>query len=183
MRNDLKPWDRQPGESNPAYAAFLAYLRMNRDGGFRNLSELAKLLAKSRQLLDGWKQRWKWQQRCDEWDKTTLEQERLTLIKERQKMIKNHKAIGHALQGTALEALKEFNKKGKKGVYFKDIVAALKIGVAIEQQAADTELRIRKLELENEKLKAEGEKLRAEIRAGQEDEAGITIIDDIPEDA
>lgn len=183
MRNDLKPWNKQQGESEPAYAAFLAYLRMNKDGGFRNVSELSRNLSKSRQLLETWKNKWNWQERCDEWDKVTLEEERLALVKERQKMIKNHKAIGHALQGTALEALKEFNKKSKKGIYFKDIVAALKIGVTIEMQASDTELRIRKLELENEKLKAESEKLRAEIRAGQEDEAGITIIDDIPEDA
>lgn len=183
MRNDLKPWNRQPGESEPAYAAFLAYLRMNKNGGFRNISELSRNLPKNRHLLGNWKNKWNWQERCDAWDKETLEAERLEIVKERQKMIKNHKAIGHALQGTALEALKEFNKKTKKGIYFKDIVAALKIGVTIEQQAADTELRIRRLELENEKLKAESEKLRAEIRAGQEDEAGITIIDDIPEDA
>lgn len=180
MRNDLKPWDKQPGESEPAYSAFLAYLKMNEPGKFRNVSELARNLKKSRQLLDGWKGKWKWQERVDAWDRDILDGERKAAIEERLKMAKNHRMLGRALQSTAVEALKKLNKKG---LFFKDIISAVRIGVYVEQQACELELRLKRLELENEKLRADTEKLRAEIRAGQEDEGGVVIIDDIPEDA
>lgn len=160
MRNDLKPWDRQPGESEPAYAAFRAFLHMNENNKFRNVSELAKQLSKSRQLLVGWKGKWKWQERADAWDREVLEQEKKTIASERAKMAKNHKAIGRALQSTAIEALKNLNKKG---LFFKDIIAAIRVGVMIEMQACDFDFKLKRLELENERLKAETERLRAEI--------------------
>ncbi len=181
MRNDLKPWDKQPGETEPAYTAFLAYLHMNETSKFRNVCELSRTLAKSRQLLDGWKQKWKWQERVDAWDKELLEQERRNAISERKKMAKNHMTIGRALQHTALEALKKLGKS-KKELYFKDIISALNIGARIEQEAVEAEYKTKRLELEIEKLRADIEKIRAEIRAGQDEEGGVIIVDDIPED-
>ncbi len=180
MQNDLKLWDKQPGESEPAYAAFEAYLKMKTDGGFRNVSALARTLSKSRQLLDGWKQKWNWQERCDAWDRDLLEKERKSALDERKKTAKNHRTIAIALQSKALTALKKAETDGWE---LKDIISALRLGTEIEKRALDLEASYKQLELANKKLEADIEKIRAEIRAGQAEEGAINIIDDIPGDA
>lgn len=162
MRKNIKPWDKRQGESEPAYSAFIAYLHMNETHKFRNISELAKILSKSRQLLDGWRRKWKWKERVDAWDRENLEQERVNSVNERRKTAKNHMAIGRALQQTALEALQKIRNADTE-IYFKDIISALNIGVRIEKEATEAEFREKRLELEIERLNAEIEKIRAEV--------------------
>ncbi len=59
------PWDRLPGESQPAYKAFLAY----RDaGGCRSVRSLARQVGKSRSLLFRWSSRHRWTARAQAWD-------------------------------------------------------------------------------------------------------------------
>ena len=61
----LRPWDRQPGESELAYQAFLAY----RDSGLpRNLAATARALDKHEAQLYRWKDRHRWDQRLLAWD-------------------------------------------------------------------------------------------------------------------
>lgn len=83
MSNEnLKPWERQDGETEKAFSAFKAYLEMED----RNVTSLAKRLSKSRQLLVNWKQKYNWQERCIAWDKSLQEIEYKTAVKERKKM-------------------------------------------------------------------------------------------------
>lgn len=61
----LRPWDRQPGESELAYQAFLAY----RDSGVpRNLAATARALGKHEAQLHRWKDRHQWGHRLLAWD-------------------------------------------------------------------------------------------------------------------
>ena len=61
----LRPWDRQPGETEVAFAAFLAY----RDSGVpRNLAATARALSKYEGQLYRWKARHRWDYRLLAWD-------------------------------------------------------------------------------------------------------------------
>lgn len=106
MSNEnLRPWERQDGETEKAFSAFKAYLEMED----RNVTSLAKRLAKSRQLVDKWKQKYNWQERCIAWDKSLQEIEYKTAVKERKKMAKRHIAIAMSMQAKAVEALKQID--------------------------------------------------------------------------
>lgn len=106
MSNEnLRPWERQDGETEKAFSAFKAYLEMED----RNVTSLAKRLSKSRQLLVNWKQKYNWQERCIAWDKLLQEIEYKTAVKERKKMAKRHIAIAMSMQAKAVEALKKID--------------------------------------------------------------------------
>lgn len=106
MSNEnLRPWERQDGETEKAFSAFKAYLEMED----RNVTSLAKRLSKSRQLLVNWKQKYNWQERCIAWDKSLQEIEYKTAVKERKKMAKRHIAIAMSMQAKAVEALKKID--------------------------------------------------------------------------
>lgn len=99
----LRPWERQENESEKAFSAFKAYLEMED----RNICQLAKRLAKSRQLVDKWKQKYNWQERCIAYDKSLQDVEYATAVEERKKMAKRHIAIAMNMQAKAVEALKQ----------------------------------------------------------------------------
>jgi len=66
MDDDNKPvWERQAGESEPAYAAFLAFRDL---GPGRTVAEVGRKLGKSGNLVDRWCQRWAWRTRTGRWD-------------------------------------------------------------------------------------------------------------------
>lgn len=65
MDDDLKPWDRQPGESAPAYQAFRTYIEMGAD---RSTADVARELGKSKTLTDRWSGQWGWVERARQWD-------------------------------------------------------------------------------------------------------------------
>ena len=70
---------------------------------------MLKRLAKSRQLVDKWKQKYNWQERCIAWDKSLQEIEYKTAVRERKKMAKRHIAIAMSMQAKAVEALKKID--------------------------------------------------------------------------
>lgn len=74
--------DRRPGESNPAYAAFLAYIEL---GVGRSVLAVGRRLAKSRSLVSRWCMRHDWVRRAAAYDdyiaKTAFEAEEAKLVK------------------------------------------------------------------------------------------------------
>jgi hypothetical protein len=58
-------WDRQPGESAPAYEAARLYFDM---GAQRNIDAVVQKLDKSRTLIGRWSGRWAWVDRAAAWD-------------------------------------------------------------------------------------------------------------------
>lgn len=61
----MDPWDRQPGETSKAYAAFQVYLDLGAD---RSLRRTAEALSRSEALLKGWSSKHGWPDRARAWD-------------------------------------------------------------------------------------------------------------------
>ena len=64
----LNPWERQPKESEEAYAAFLAYRDM---GVKRTVAAIGKGDGKRtgfQRRCEGWSAKWRWVDRAREWD-------------------------------------------------------------------------------------------------------------------
>lgn len=61
----VDPWDRQPGETSKAYAAFCVYRDL---GSERSTRKTAEHLSKSEALIHGWSARWGWPERSRAWD-------------------------------------------------------------------------------------------------------------------
>lgn len=89
------PWDRMDGETDPAWAAFVAYRDMGLE---RSLSKLAQDLHKSKQLLGGWSRKHSWQVRCNAWDREQDRQWQRELAVERRKAARrNIRTAGAAM--------------------------------------------------------------------------------------
>lgn len=97
-------WERQKGESAPAFQAFAIYRDM---GAERSLAKVAQKLGKSKALMERWSRRWQWGVRAEAWDD---EMDCLT-CRELQKgvaeMRKNHVGIAKAMLVKALQALQK----------------------------------------------------------------------------
>lgn len=65
MAEELKPWDRQPGEGSKAYEHFQTYLDMGADRTLRGVAEIA---SKSEQYIRALSTRYSWQDRTRLWD-------------------------------------------------------------------------------------------------------------------
>lgn len=63
--DEIRPWERQPGETSKAYAAFSVYRDL---GGERTLEKAAKELGKSTGTIDRWAAQWGWKARTEAWD-------------------------------------------------------------------------------------------------------------------
>jgi len=59
------PWERQPQESAPAFAAFDTYRSL---GPERSLARVGQTLGKSTDLMERWSTRWGWVARAAAWD-------------------------------------------------------------------------------------------------------------------
>jgi hypothetical protein len=60
-----QPWDRQPGETAKAFAAFRRFLEL---GATRSLSKAAKAASRSVGLYKRWSRQWGWVERAAAWD-------------------------------------------------------------------------------------------------------------------
>lgn len=65
MSDDLKPWDRQPGETSKAYEAFQVYLDQ---GSARSTRSVGEALGKSDALMHRWSSKYGWPDRARAWD-------------------------------------------------------------------------------------------------------------------
>ncbi|HEX5467076.1 MAG TPA: hypothetical protein VFW92_10435 [Candidatus Limnocylindrales bacterium] len=87
-------WEPQPGETSPAYAAFVLYRDM---GSARSISKTAEALGRNRTLIGGWSSRWRWQERIAGWEgelsRRALEEE----TNERRAMVKLHARTARAV--------------------------------------------------------------------------------------
>lgn len=63
--DDIRPWDRQPGESAKAYQAFLTYRDQGED---RSIRAVAQVLNKSGALIGRWSGANDWVSRAAAWD-------------------------------------------------------------------------------------------------------------------
>lgn len=81
-------WERQKGETGPAYDGFFVYARLpyshpapdGRDGA-RSIAKAAEVCGKNKSLLERWSRRWRWVERAREFDIDRRREERDALRK------------------------------------------------------------------------------------------------------
>lgn len=122
-----KPWERQSGESEKAFEAFVVYRDMGRE---RTVTAVAKKLSKSRQLLERWKERWDWQERVRTYDNELEKEAKESAAKAIREMTERHIRIAMQLQKKALEALQNLSLKKMTA---KDIKEFIKMATDLER--------------------------------------------------
>lgn len=122
-------WERQEGESEAAWKAFLAFRDME---GKRTVTAVAKELSKSRQLITRWKATWNWDERVRAFDNDLQKQAHAEAVKGLQEMNKRHTNIAVKMQKLAVEALDKFDASSLSA---KDIKEMLKLATELERSS------------------------------------------------
>lgn len=110
---DLRPWARQPKESEPNFAAFCLYRNMH--AGRRTLAAVAEIVGRSESAIRNISARHGWPARCAEYDRHTQSehadymQERARKLTERQ--IDQGEELEAALLGQARPRVDELSAK------------------------------------------------------------------------
>ena len=99
----LEAWERQPGESAVAYAAFRAYLDL---GPTRTLIAVARQLGKNRSLIYRWGEHHAWQTRAYVWDITRAREEEVLSRHAREEMVQRLLKDAEGLQKLSMAAIR-----------------------------------------------------------------------------
>lgn len=95
----VDPWERQTGETDPAWEAFRNYRDMvTWNDGKRSLRRLAEHLGKHRVHVERWSVANHWQMRCTEWDRHLDEIARAEYEQEIKNMQKRHAQAAQMFQ-------------------------------------------------------------------------------------
>lgn len=116
MAKEAKPWERQDGETNKQFEAFVVY----RDMENRSLRKVAAHFGKSGALIDRWSSKNNWVDRSAAWDNEKDRIARQEQIKEIRKMRERHAKGATVMFAKALEGLKNLKPDELTA---KDIVA------------------------------------------------------------
>lgn len=100
---DIKPWERQDGETPKQFEAFVVYRDLAEE---RSLSKVAKELGKSTQLMSRWSASNNWVERCAEWDREQDRIARQQQVKDIKKMRKRHADVASSMIVAAAKGLK-----------------------------------------------------------------------------
>src|SRR5687767_7649037 len=121
---DLLPWERQPDETEGAYAAFKAWL----DSDKRRVTDHGP-------SAKNWSMRYHWSHRAHEYD---VFQARIDLedqVRYRRKMNARHRAIGSAAQSKVVQWLNQLDEKKVAAMSPADATRLLDVAVRIERAA------------------------------------------------
>ena len=122
-----KPWERQKGESDKAYEAFVTYRDMGTD---RSIRAVARKLGKSRTQSGKWSSGWEWTERVRAYDNELEKEARAQAVKDRKDMTSRHIKIAMQLQKKALEALTSLEVEAMTP---KDIKEFIKMATDLER--------------------------------------------------
>lgn len=125
----LKPWERQPGEGQRAFAAFELYRDL---GDERSLHKVAKQLTKSDALIRRWSARWNWVERVTAWDDELARQRVAAKIKAAREMNEQQDKVGVLLIQRGTEILDSLDPED--GAY-SDVVKLVELGVKLRRLA------------------------------------------------
>jgi transposase len=106
-KSKIETWDRQPGETEKAFRAFVIY----RDLGWkRSCTLVAKMLGKSTTLIYRWCGPGNWESRCEDFDRS---RDRELQKKHKQEIgpsIERHLGLSRMIQSIVLEKLQKIEK-------------------------------------------------------------------------
>lgn len=111
VREDIEPWERQPGEQLMAFRCFAAYRDMGANGGRRSIEKTAKSVTKndgtphSAGTLRNWSRKHNWRERVDAWDAWCDKQAREEVLRGRTAMLRRHTDIAQAMLVKAVKAM------------------------------------------------------------------------------
>lgn len=131
----IEPWERQPGETEKAYEAFLVYKNL---GPGRSIKKVSDRLHKTYALIYRWNMRYGWKTRVEAFDRENERVEQERIQKERAEMIKRHIKIGLAAQGKALKALDRMDPESLTPGNVREF---LRFGVMLEKETRAVEER------------------------------------------
>lgn len=113
-----EPWERQQGESTKRFEAFQRY----RDMSNRSISQVARDLSKSRQLIQRWAGENNWHERVAAWDAEQDRIARLAQTDEIKRMRKRHADLASAMLVKAAKALKNLPEEEINGMTISKMV-------------------------------------------------------------
>lgn len=102
----LEPWERQEGESVPAFEAFQLYRDM---GVKRSAGRVAKECGKNRSLIERWCTRHGWVDRAAAWDREQDRLWRLEQAEARREVARKHARVGAAMLSKAVQRLQSID--------------------------------------------------------------------------
>lgn len=133
---DRFPWERQPGESEKAYQAFVAYREQEPP---RRIADVSDTLHKSIALINRWSQKHLWLQRVSHFD-VNRERSRAAETKEqRREMNERHAKLAKAMSGKVAQRIQALRPEelspGELGRWMQVIsmVERLALGEATER--------------------------------------------------
>lgn len=125
--NTPDPWERQPGETQRAFEAFVAYRDMGAD---RSLRKVVRKVNKSLTTVGEWSAKHKWVDRVAEWDAEQdriARQEHLAAVKE---MRKRHADLG---KGMLLKAARALNRMKEEDIKPGDVSRMIEVATKLER--------------------------------------------------
>lgn len=102
---DRDAWDKQPGESTKAYAAFVAYRDL---GSERSHARVAGAISRARSQISGWASTWQWSHRVDAWEQQEEQRRREITRDARDRMTERHATQASAAQQAAMGPVIKF---------------------------------------------------------------------------
>lgn len=127
-----KPWDRQPGESDPAWAAFVVY----RDLGLeRSTAKVRENTGKNRRLIEGWSSKNSWVVRVQAWDAEQDKQWQRDLAAERRKAARRNIEISGQMKDLAVAGIGHLTEAPEK---LKAVDVSRLVEVATKVEALST---------------------------------------------
>lgn len=126
-------WDRQAGESYPAFDAFKTYLSLTP----RTYPKVAKETGKSLTLIKRWAKNYHWRDRADAYDAELTRQSIEKASDEYAAMIARHINVGKLLQAKAANAISQMDLSNLPPKFLPALANMIKTGAQLERTARE----------------------------------------------
>lgn len=126
-------WERQAGESYPAFVAFREYLTLSE----RTYPKVAEKVSKSLTLIKRWAKRNRWRERADAWDAEVSRQALQKAADDFAKMVERQINIGRMLQSRGANAIQQMDLTTLPPKFLPALVEMTKVGVNMERSARE----------------------------------------------
>ena len=110
---EIKPWERQPGESEKCFNYFKTYKDMGTD---RTRAKLAVLVGKSKPTMETIAKKWHWIERINAYNDHIEKISLATIEKEIKEMVKRHAVHAQSLETAIMIPVNKFMKKYQENV-------------------------------------------------------------------